>query len=211
MRPPAPIQDLEFLENLGVEIIPRAVLADYTTFRLGGPCDCLISCQRPDQLKNVVERLSQRSIDFFLMGGGSNLVVSDQGIEKIVIRYLSPTPVITRGGNDVIVSGSTPLDDLVLFALQCGLAGLNYASGIPGTLGGAIVGNAGAFGEQVGDYIKSASLIDRQGKVKDVGPESLGFRYRDSLLKESGEIVLSARFSLKIGRASCRERVCQYV
>lgn len=190
----------EQCSSLGVTIEPRALLSNYTTFCLGGPCQALIPCQNPSQLENTVQRLSQDKLPFILIGGGSNLVVSDEGIDCFVIRYLSEVPLIEQDGEDLVVSGSTLLDDLALFAAEKGLAGLNYTSGIPGTVGGAVVGNAGAFGKQVGDILKFVTLVTRTGERKKVGPESLHFKYRDSLLKETGDIVRSVQFFLKRGQ-----------
>ena len=100
--------------------------------------------------------------------------------------------------HDVLL-GSTSLDALALFSIEQGLAGLEYTSGIPGTVGGAIVGNAGAFGKQVGDVLKSVTLISKTGIRRKVGPEALGFTYRYSNLKERAEMVVAARFALQPG------------
>ena len=182
-----------------IQALYDAPLAEWTTFRLGGRCPCLITCQRPDELENALRRLMRENIKFILIGGGSNLVVSDHGIECVVIRYVSDKPLLERQGTEIVVSASTALDDLALFAMEQSLEGLNYASGIPGTVGGAIVGNAGAFGKQVGDYLKSVDLISPSGEKKQARADQLGFRYRHSDLKETGDIVVSARFALSPG------------
>src|SRR6266850_148194 len=145
--------NLASLEDLDIEILPGAKLEYFTTFRLGGACSILIHCQTPDEITRVVRQLAQQKLDFILIGGGSNLVVSDRGVPCIVIRYVSTKRLIERKGNDLFVSGSTALDDLAYFAVCEGLEGLNCTTGIPGTVGGAIVGNAGAFGKQVGDIL----------------------------------------------------------
>lgn len=176
-----------------------ALLENYTTFRLGGPCRILVNCQTPDELIAAVLKLSSDQTPFILIGGGSNLVVSDQGIDCAVIRYLSPTPLIERDGNDIIVSGSTELDALALYCVNEGLEGLNYTTGIPGTIGGAVVGNAGAWGKQVGDVLKAVTLLRPDGTRKEVGQDYCGFQYRHSRLKETGDIVVSVRFSLTEG------------
>jgi UDP-N-acetylmuramate dehydrogenase len=121
-------------------------------------------------------------------------VISDHGLDTTVIRYVSPTPLIERNGNNITVSASTVLDDLALFCVDEGLTGLNYTTGIPGTVGGAVVGNAGAWGKQVGDVLKSAVILDNQGKIKTVGPDYFAFSYRHSHLKESNEIIVSVTF-----------------
>lgn len=210
-----------------MNILEGALLSDFTTFRLGGPCQTLFDCQTPQQLETVVQKLvagseslrprilseaprrsrgakskDHEKANFILIGGGSNLVVSDEGLPINVIRYLSPKPLIERQGNDLIISGSTLLDDAVGFALENSLEGLNYASGIPGTVGGAIVGNAGAFGKQVGDYLKSVCLLTKSGIKKDVSAAQLGFSYRHSNLKETGDMIVWARFGLTSGDQS---------
>lgn len=191
--------DTSLLTRFHIPIIPQAKLCDYTTFRLGGPCRGLIQCATPAQLETAVKYCCEAQLSFILIGGGSNLVVSDQGIDCTVIRYVSEKPLIEREGNDLLVSGSTNLDTLALFSIEQGLEGLEYTSGIPGTVGGAIVGNAGAFGKQVGDVLKTVTLISPKGVRAKVGPETLDFRYRHSNLKERDGIVVAARFTLRPG------------
>jgi UDP-N-acetylmuramate dehydrogenase len=176
-------------------IKPHALLSAYTTFQLGGPCQCLVECATPDELIQTVQKLKKENTPFLLIGGGSNVVVSDHGLNTHVIRYLSPTGLIERLGHDISVSASTLLDDLTLFCVNEGLEGLNYATGIPGTVGGAVAGNAGAWGKQVGDVLKSALILDDQGKTKTVGPDYFDFSYRHSRLKETNEIIVSVTFT----------------
>lgn len=177
-------------------------LSAYTTFRLGGPAAGVVQCRTPQELQQAVSTLRSHEHPFILIGGGSNLVVSDQGLDCYVVRYCSPDPLISHSGSIVRVSGSTRLDDLVVYAARHGLAGLNYASGIPGTVGGAVVGNAGAFGQQVGDVLKSATLLSRDGQLRRVGPQELDFAYRHSALKESGEIVSEVEFTVSAADAA---------
>ena len=179
--------------------IPEALLADHTTFRLGGPCRYLLDCPTPDEVKQAVTQLAKDGTPFVLIGGGSNLVVSDEGLDAVVVRFVSPNPLIKRSNDDVTVSGGTSLDALALHMVEKGLEGLNYTTGIPGTVGGAVVGNAGAWGKQVGDVLKSATILDHKGNAKTVGPDYFAFAYRHSRLKETGEIVLDVTFALKPG------------
>ncbi len=182
-----------------MKTIPKALLSQYTTFQLGGPCLFLIECQTPLELEKSVQSLAIEQTPFILIGGGSNLVVSDTGIGTAVIRYLSPEPIIQREGFDVIVGAGTILDDLALFCVQEGLEGLNYTTGIPGTVGGAVVGNAGAWGKQVGDVLKSAIILEKNGSSKKVNYSYFAFQYRHSYLKETDEIVSEVIFTLKPG------------
>ena len=187
---------LELIKELKLDIKPKARLEDYTTFRLGGACRALIPCRTPSELESVIKHLVRDKLPFILIGGGSNLVVSDEGIDCFVVRYVSDKPIIRREENDLIVSGSTNLDALARYAALQSLEGLNYTSGIPGTVGGAVVGNAGAFGKQVGDVLKSVTVISRSGEKRQLGPKNLGFRYRHSILKETDDIVLEVCFAL---------------
>lgn len=177
----------------------QALLKNYTTFQLGGPCRLLIECKTPGELAKAIIQLNKENLPFILIGGGSNLVISDSGLNLAVIRYASPEPLIERNGNEIIVSASTSLDDLALFCVQEGLAGLNYTTGIPGTVGGAVVGNAGAWGKQVGDVLKSAVILNEKGQSKEVDRAYFNFQYRHSNLKETNEIVSSVCFSLTEG------------
>ncbi len=171
-------------------------LAPLTTFQLGGPCRALIECRTPDELKAALSVLIAHDTPYVLIGGGSNLLVSDQGVDAVVVRYFAEEPLMEVEDEVVEVAGSTILDHLVRAAIERGLSGVTTCSGIPGTVGGAIVGNAGAFGKQIGDVLESAELMNERGDVYRVMADELGFAYRRSRLQETGEVVLSARLRL---------------
>lgn len=202
--------DLSFLKDTCAALQSSARLSECTTFRLGGPCQCLITCPSPRQLETVIKQLVEKKIDFILIGGGSNLLVADSGVDCVVVRYIG-SPIISREGDALIVSGSTLLDSLAAFAVENSLEGLNCATGIPGTVGGAIVGNAGAFGKQVGDILESVLLINKKGEKWEAKPETLGFSYRHSNLKQTGDIVVQARFRLRPGNRSALEKERQEI
>jgi UDP-N-acetylmuramate dehydrogenase len=175
----------------------ETLLSPYTTFRIGGHCRRIVECRKPDELVRVMDRIIAANDPYLLIGGGSNLLVSDSGIDAVVVRYLSESPEMFRDGHEVVVSGSTLLDDLVALSVEQGLDGLVACSGIPGTVGGAIAGNAGAFGEQIADRLVSVALLDCGGRRRDADPADLGFAYRRSNLQVSGEIVVEARLRLE--------------
>ena len=179
------------LRAAGLTCVPGARLADYTTFRLGGPCPLLVDCASADQLRRAVATLHAANADFLLIGGGSNLLVADEGLDRVVLRYVEPTPVIRREGAQLVVSGGTALDALAAFAVTAGLAGLENCSGVPGTVAGAVVGNAGAYGWQLGDIVECVRALDRTGRERDLPAAELDFRYRHSRLKTSGDLVLA--------------------
>lgn len=174
-------------------------LSRYTTFQLGGACPLLIDCATPDQVIAACTELRRTDREFVLIGGGSNLLVADAGLPQVVVRYLSTKPLIERSAGCLIISGSTLLDDAAACAAQAQLAGLEMLSGIPGTLGGAICGNAGAFGHQIGDVVEEVTLLDRDGRLQHVAHADLHFAYRSSGLQENGALVIAARLRLPPG------------
>ncbi len=188
--------DIEFLKQFKITVSPGAPLSGYTTFKLGGPCAALVDCQTPGQLETAVQYFLKENIKFILIGGGSNLLVCDQGIGCYVIRYASETPLVERHGNELTVAAGSQIGHVARFAAEAGLQGLNYMTGIPGTVAGAIVGNAGAFGRQISDALKSVCVIDCQGRSKDIPVSAIKFSYRNSSLKESGDIIVTAQFTL---------------
>lgn len=176
---------------------PGPRLAAYTTFRIGGPCRALVPCATRAELLRAIEALHEAGEPFLMIGGGSNLLVSDAGVDATVIRYASDKPLVARTGNEFTVQASTMLDDLVVQAVQAGLDGLTCCTGIPGTVGGAIAGNAGAFGEQIADHLVSVTLVDAEGQERQVVPDELSFGYRTSNIPQLGAWVVAARFRLR--------------
>jgi UDP-N-acetylmuramate dehydrogenase len=176
-----------------VRVVNDALLSQYTTFGLGGRCPALLDCPDAEALCAAVQRLVEAGIDFEVIGQGSNLLVSDAGIESVVLRYCAEEhPVVSVDGCCVRVSGNTLLNDLACTAIEHGVGDLSFCCGIPGTVGGAIAGNAGAFGRQIGDVVESVRLMDKSGTIREVAREELEFAYRSSALKLSGAVVLEA-------------------
>lgn len=183
--------------EMGVNVMPKALLSAFTTLQLGGPCKYLVSCSVPGHLTAAVAALANSEEDFVLIGSGSNLLVSDAGLNAVVVKYSASRPLIWREGHNVEVTGATLLDDLVQYTVDQGLDGLVHCSGIPGTVGGAVAGNAGAFGKQIGDRVESALVMDHRGVVRLEGAGFLGFGYRRSKLQEQNDIVLTCWLRLE--------------
>lgn len=176
-----------------VAVVRNARMSDYTTFGLGGACPALIDCPDAAALAETAQLLHRRAIRSLVIGQGSNLLVADAGIDTIVLRYCAEdAPDIEFEGFRVRVSGNTLLDDLARLTIGRGVGDLSFCSGIPGTVGGAIAGNAGAFGRQIGDVVESVRLLDGGGRQHEVAAEELGFGYRSSALKQTGAVVLDA-------------------
>ena len=179
--------------------IPNTPMRDVTTFQLGGPCRCRVDCDRPESLLQTLREFTASGESPVVIGGGSNLLVSDAGLDSPVIRYVRDTLDVQRQGSEVEVDGCAPLAALADWSVEEGLAGLVFATGIPGTVGGAIAGNAGAFGEQMADRLASLRVADRQGRVRVADPLEFAFHYRTSSFRDCGDLVVSARFILRPG------------
>ncbi len=177
-------------------------LTEVTTFRLGGPTPLLIDCESADELIVTVKLLAECALPYVLIGGGSNLLAADAGLSRAVVRYLRPTPQLAFDGTCVEVSGCSSFDDLARLCSERGLGEAVLGSGIPGTVGGAIVGNAGAFGWQIGDSVLAVRLLGRDGTVRECPASDVTFSYRHSSLKESQEIVLSATLCFPLAEAA---------
>ncbi len=187
-------------EKFNLAIHTDQPLRDFTTFKLGGLPKFLVHCQTTDELQRTVTFTHSNHEKFILIGGGSNLVISDAGINCGVIRYVSEQPIIKPlSDHQFRVSASTILDDFVLYAAQRGFHGINYASGIPGTIGGAIVGNAGAFGQQIAECLVAVVLVNPQGVAIEIPAAEIEFSYRHSSLKDSPDIVAEAIIQLAPG------------
>ncbi len=190
------------LQAAGCAILEREPLSHHTTFQLGGPCKLFIGCAKPEQLQLAVGELHRAGENFELLGGGSNVLASDAGLTCAVLCYQAAQPLIEHTHDVLTVSGSTLLDDIAAYAVRAGLGGMEMFSGIPGTLGGAIAGNAGAYGQHIGDVVESVTLLDRAGRARQAAQAELHFAYRSSALHTSGEIVSSARLRLHTGDAA---------
>lgn len=188
----------------GLTAKPNARLSDYTTFRLGGPCPLLLDCRTPENVCAAVAACRSEGLAFRLMGGGSNLLVSDHGIPEVVIRFESPDEQPRVEGSILEASAGVSFDTIASAAMDAGVAGFEFATGIPGTLGGAIVGNAGAFGQQIGDRVEWIQILAPDGSITHVGPEALHFSYRASGIAARGWMVLRARMQ---GTPGDRERI----
>ncbi len=165
-------------------------LARFTWFRVGGPADVVF---RPADEDDLVEFLKRRPQDVpvTVIGLGANLLVRDGGIEGVVVRLGRPFAAIEIKGEDVIAGGGAVGAKLARVCAEAGVGGLEFLSGIPGTLGGAVFMNAGAYGREIADLAVSVRIVGGSGKVRTVDAADMGFSYRHTGL-EAGSIILSA-------------------
>lgn len=192
---------------LGQKLKCHHSLAPLTSFGTGGPARYFFPAATAEELTTAVEAANRLNVDYLLIGGGSNLLISDEGFDGLIIK--ADVRGLRLLGDTVIEAGAgVDLSDLVEFSAGHGLTGLEFAAGIWGTVGGAVYGNAGAYGGQIGDVLQDLTLIGGNGRLKEVSSEYCQFGYRDSYLKRSREIVVNARFSLAPGdKAAVRERI----
>jgi UDP-N-acetylmuramate dehydrogenase len=154
-----------------------------------------------------VQAANTASVEFFVIGGGSNLLVADSGYPGLIIR-VSVGGLRVENETEVVCGAGEDLMALVSFSADNALAGLEFAAGIGGAVGGAVYGNAGAYGGEIGNVLNQAVLVSRTGQVKTVDNKYFRFGYRDSYLKSSREILVEARFQLAKGdKHSIREKI----
>jgi len=180
----------------GFTIRGNVPLSECGSFRIGGPVRTLIECGDPARLGQIRAKLWQLGLPAVLIGSGTNLLFSDEGWPGCMVRYTAPfsAPAPERDGT-WRVHASVPLDALSAWACERGWTGWEAFSGIPGTLGGAVTGNAGAWGTQIGDFVHSLSAWDPEGKALILSRTDCGFTYRNSRLKESGLWVADLRLT----------------
>ena len=196
----APIQLVRLDSDL--EIKPNAPLAKLTTFRVGGNAQWLALPKHPKQLKDAVAWGNQQGLPITLLGAGSNLLISDRGLLGLIIctRALRHSEFDAMTGRVVAAAGE-PWSSLAWKAARSGLQGFEWTIGIPGTVGGAVVMNAGAHGGETADILVETEILDVDGTLQVLKPKDLDYRYRTSNLQGSERIVTSATFQLRPGHA----------
>lgn len=177
-------------------------MKNHTTFKIGGPADVMIIPSTEEELVKAVRFCRNNNIDFFVMGNGSNLLVRDGGIRGVVIKVYEGVNDIRVNGNLIYCEAGALLTAVSKVALKHSLKNLEFASGIPGTIGGAITMNAGAYGGEMKDVVKKVRVLDRYNEIKELSNEEMNFRYRNSRVGDEGLIVLSVELELEHGEYS---------
>lgn len=172
-------------------------LAKFTTYKIGGPADYFIGVKNYQELKNALKFADDNTLPIFILAGGSNVLFSDKGYRGMVIKIENCDLKID--GNKIEAGAGILVNNLVSKTIEMGLAGLEWAGGLPGTLGGAIRGNAGCFGGETKDTIKEVIVVTRSGEVKTYSNADCHFGYRDSIFKHNNEIILNASLTLEPG------------
>jgi UDP-N-acetylmuramate dehydrogenase len=181
----------------GLSIFENPLLSRYTRFEVGGPARILADAGTERALIEILRAIRESREAYTVMGGGTNLVVSDQGYDGVVLRFTNPALEIA--GNTVSVAAGAVLQELVDAVIARGLKGLETMTGIPGWIGGAVYGNAGAYGHSIHERISSVRLLDAEsGLVREIDNSACEFAYRESIFKRRKNwIVLSATLELE--------------
>jgi len=198
-------------KSLSNKINRSIKLRDHTTFKIGGLARYFLKASNLKQLQDALIFARKKRIRVFILGSGSNILASDSGVNGLVIKLNSPGFKGLRIKGRFIDAGSAmKLNQLILRAKDQGLAGLEFLSGIPGTLGGALIGNAGAWGSQIGELVEEIRVLDYNGKIKLLKKQQLKFSYRKSNL--SKYIILSARLKLRLAKKEViMQKIKQYL
>ncbi|WP_419872880.1 UDP-N-acetylmuramate dehydrogenase [Candidatus Pristimantibacillus sp. PTI5] len=184
--------------NLG-DVLYNEPLSNYTTWKIGGPADILILPRSKEELVAAVQLVRKHQMPWTNLGRGSNMLVSDKGIRGVVIKPHRGLDYVRFEGSLVIAGASYSLIKLSVMAGKEGLTGLEFAGGIPGTVGGAVYMNAGAHGSDVSRIFKSADIVLETGELVRFEREDMNFSYRHSILHEQKGIVVEATFELEEG------------
>lgn len=179
-------------------IFIREPMKKHTTFRVGGPADVLV---RPDEkaLPQIIRLCRKEEVPYFILGNGSNLLVADRGIRGVVIETPGGMEDIRVEGDRIVAQAGAMLSKIASTAASSGLSGMEFAAGIPGTVGGAVVMNAGAYGGEMKDIIEKVTVLDRDGDELELSCEELELSYRHSCIPQKEYIVKSVVLKLHPG------------
>ena len=186
-------------ENTEENIKLDEPMKKHISFRVGGPADILVKPRTEEQIAKVVKLLKEENVPYIVIGNGSNLLVKDGGVRGVVIEISDNFNDFNIDGNIVNIQSGALLSFVGKAVLRAELKGFEFAAGIPGTLGGALAMNAGAYGGEMKDIVKSVRLMDTDGNILDFTNEQMEFSYRRSILSRTDYIVLSAQIELENG------------
>lgn len=190
----------ELTELLGNDrVLTNEPMSRHTTFRIGGPADLFLLPNTVEEIKKIREICIQEQESYFILGNGSNLLVSDSGFRGVIIQTYRNLAQIQVEEDCIRAQAGALLSGIAQAAKAASLTGFEFAAGIPGTLGGAVVMNAGAYGGEMKDVLKEATVLDSEGQIRRIPAGKLAMGYRTSVIKVAGYMVLEAVISLKKG------------
>ena len=190
----------KFCDLLGEErVFTGEAMSRHTTFKIGGPADYFLMPDKDTDVGRIVKICKESAIPYFILGNGSNLLVGDGGYRGAVIQIYKNMSAVTVEGTEITVQAGALLSSVAAAAKNAALTGFEFAGGIPGTMGGAVVMNAGAYGGEMKDVLKEVTVMTDAGEILVLPAEKLEMGYRTSLVKTKGYLVLSAVIVLEQG------------
>ena len=193
-----------FYDKLNNVIAKDSILIDepmsrHTTFRVGGPADFFVTPKAKEEVRDVIRICKEAGMPYYIIGNGSNLIVSDAGYRGVIVQIYKEMNEVKVDGDLVKAQAGALLSGIAAKALGAELSGFEFASGIPGTIGGACVMNAGAYGGEMKDVLESVTVLTGEGKIIELGRNELELGYRTSVIAKKGYIVLGAVLKLERG------------
>lgn len=193
-----------FYDKLNNVIAKDSILLDepmsrHTTFRVGGPADFFVTPKAKEEVRDVIRICKEAGMPYYIIGNGSNLLVSDAGYRGVIVQLYKEMNEVKVEGDLVKAQAGALLSGIAAKALGAELSGFEFASGIPGTIGGACVMNAGAYGGEMKDVLESVTVLTGEGKIIELGRNELELGYRTSVIAKKGYIVLGAVLKLERG------------
>ena len=187
-----------FCDCIGIHnVLIDEPMKRHTSFRIGGPAEYFLQPQNIAEVQELLQICEEEKIVYHIIGNGSNILVGDLGITGVVIQIYKNMSKLTVAGETITAQAGASLSQLANAAAQAGLTGLEFAAGIPGTVGGAVVMNAGAYGGEIKQVLKQAVVINTAGELITLDIAELQMGYRTSIIKEKGYIVLETTFILE--------------
>lgn len=175
-------------------------MSKHTTFRIGGGADCLLQMESQEQLKGILGYLQQLEIPYFVLGNGSNILVSDAGFAGVVLEIADKMSDVRVEGTCIIAQAGAPMSKIARVAYENELTGFEFAAGIPGTIGGGVVMNAGAYGGELKQVVTCVKVLDKDGELLELDNTAMKFGYRTSAIKNHPFIVTEVCIQLKPGK-----------
>ena len=203
--------DIEKFKAISPDLLENESMAKHTTFRVGGKADMYVSVKSVEELSSLIKLARETDTPFTIIGNGSNILVKDKGIRGLVIEIGSGMSAHELKGNRIYAEAGILLSRLASLALNASLTGMEEISGIPGTLGGGIYMNAGAYGGELKNIVKTVTYIDEYGEEKTVTADKCEFGYRKSIFTSGGKYIVSAVIELSEGdRTEISEEMADY-
>ena len=190
------------------DILTEEPMSRHTTFRIGGEAACFIRISSEEQLRKLIPYFENVGVEYFVLGKGSNLLVGDKGYPGVILQISDACQQIEAEENRLQVQAGATLSKVALFAMERGLEGLEFAAGIPGTVGGGVVMNAGAYGGEMKQVVESVRVLSSEGEILTLDNDTMEFGYRTSIIRNRNFTVLSVTFLLREGnREEIRARI----